>query len=250
MAGRLMRPDKEGLKKYATIIECINLDDQKDKKGSKELVTVRKIMDYYQMILNMSSYDIGDMEYARIVDQFEQLYKNTFINKTENEIHINLTGQEDGKCIIKFEDTTIDWSLFERYLRTSINERLGISVQDDYKKIIEKIIKLKYKFNEQCDFNEVYNNITIDEFENINFADYDKKLLSDILKTKSWYDILEYKNNYYTFNEFIDKMKTSIRLIKYVDNWSSLPLKILNKFNSIDSMIPPNPIEFYRLDNC
>ena len=43
-----MRPDKEKLKKYATIIELVEDDDV-------EIMTIKKIIDYYKTILNLST---------------------------------------------------------------------------------------------------------------------------------------------------------------------------------------------------
>jgi hypothetical protein len=234
MAGRLMRPDKEGLKKYATIIECINLDDQKDKKGSKELMTVRKIMDYYQMILNMSSYDIGDMEYARIVNQFEQLYKNTFINKTENEIHINLTGLSDGICIIKFEDTTIDWSLFEMYLRQNVNERVGqnISIEDDYKNTIEKIKNISI-FKNDVHFWDEYEKL---DYKQLNIlSPYElKNNYKNIWDTKTWYQVLD-----------INKM-SYLDLQLYISDYKTMDSNIYLNLCKDNPTIPLYPYEYYK----
>jgi hypothetical protein len=73
------------------------------------------------------------------------------------------------------------------------------------------------------------------------------KKLEELLETKTWYEILGYELKYYDYNDFQKMIQTNKKLIRYCDIWKNLSIDRLNSFSDIDNMIPPNPLEYYRL---
>ena len=72
-------------------------------------------------------------------------------------------------------------------------------------------------------------------------------LLNKLLENKTWYQIMDIDDNYYSFDEFIKILKTNVKLIKYYDIWTILTLPKLNKLNKINKKIPLNAQEYYRI---
>ena len=53
------------------------------------MLTLNKIMDYYKTLLNLSEISsIDEYDDINIINQFEELYNNTYIVKETNEIKI------------------------------------------------------------------------------------------------------------------------------------------------------------------
>ena len=95
-AGRIMRPDDAGLKKYAYIIEVINTETN---DLSVEIMSVMKLINYYKSILNLAN-DTEDIDDKNICKNFMDLHSSTHIIESKNEIYIDF-GQNINPCIIR-----------------------------------------------------------------------------------------------------------------------------------------------------
>ena len=227
MAGRLMRPDKDKRKKYATIIECMILDN------TKEIITVGKIISYYDMILNMSAYDIEDINNKELLVSFDKLYKNTYVNTKTNQIEIDLTGDKKNCCIIKFDDTTIDWSIFKNFLFEEVNKRKGIN-NEQFNNTIKKI-KVIDIFSQDVHFWDEYDKL---DHSMLNILSSDElKKYTHIWTVKTWYDVL----NIY------DKLSYDELSLFFVDKgFLHITQDIYMKMSQIYNNIPKYPEEYYK----
>jgi hypothetical protein len=235
-SGRVMRIDEKRLKKHALILEVLQLNEREKEENNKiEFLTINKLLNYYKSILNLSEQE-NILEYNNnIINKFIELYENTYIKESKHEIQINLVSNNTNPCIIKLDIKTIDWNLLKQYLHDTIN---NIKLNNN------NIIKIKelmlLKLDDKHDFNKIYNEIKLE------LQEYEINIIENILKNKSWYDILEI-NHYYDFDNFINILKTEKRLFKYSEIWFNLDLNTLNKFTLFNNNIPPNSKECYRL---
>lgn len=134
--GRIMRPDKDKKKKYAYIIESIKVDE--DKKV--ESITVKKVLNYYKKILNISSLS----KQIGYIDEILKLFDETEIINEEEEkaINIIIDKEKDIKCKINLKIKQIDWSIFQEELRNNLAKKLKL----DEEVILEReFIKLKHQ---------------------------------------------------------------------------------------------------------
>ena len=238
MAGRIMRPDNENvdlrLKKYAVILECLKLDE--DKNMTIEIITVDRIMDYYKMILNLSSYEINDKEHIELMNKFKRLYESTYINEATNEIEIDLLENGLNKCIIKFDETIIDWSIFRNFLRNEVNHRIQRIKEDDFNETIDKIKTLDV-FSNDVNFWTEYEKLNYVELNILNVNILRNNYI-DIWNVKTWYDILGTSNKYLSFSDFKEYI-SSLKL-EYIDE------NIYFNIYKTNKLLPRFPDEYYK----
>jgi superfamily II DNA or RNA helicase len=135
MAGRIMRPDKENKKKYAVLFEFVKTDSE------IEYNLVNKIVGYYEMILNMSCYDVRDNDKLKLLEQMKNIYDNTMIDTFKNKIIVkqSLSGTI---CEIDFDENVIDWSKFTNLFKSTMKTTYNIDTVD---KLSTEYNELKYK---------------------------------------------------------------------------------------------------------
>jgi superfamily II DNA or RNA helicase len=232
MAGRVMRPDEKKLKQFATILECLDLEDD---VGKIELVTVEKIMSYYNMILNLSSYEIIDEEHNKLMEILKNLHNNTYINKETKSIEIDLLGTKQKKCFINFDEIEINWDKFKELLKTEVNKKIGITKEDEFNDTIN-IIKTLDEFKTDINFWDEYEKL---DYKTLNILSIDelKNNYKEIWDNKTWYDVLG-TNKYIMFDDFV----------KYINNMN---IKNMNekKYRSIynkNKSLPRFPDEYYK----
>jgi hypothetical protein len=222
--GRIMRPDKNKLKQFATIIELVENEEI-------EVMTIKKLIDYYKTILNLSTDKLLIEEHSnnsKTINDFVELNNDTIFNENTNEIQIKIGNKT---CIIKLDLKIIDWCKLKELLNETIKKELGEKKDDEFNKIISKL-KLIDNLKKDKDY----------------WLEYDKlnhKILdlpnSNKFNDKTWYDLLELKFNYYSYNDLICKIKKRYPHIKSINK--SMYDKMIEK----DNMIPPYPFEYYRL---
>lgn len=221
--GRIMRPDPKKLKKYATIIEFVTHE------SSIEILTLNKIMDYYKTLLNLSNVSsIDEYDDINIINQFEELYNNTYIIKETNEIKIKVpSGAQnipDKECMIKLDIDVIkiDWSLIKNSLRS------------EYIKITGKLELdvLKNEFNLAVENNQSLKIQTKKEYiAKINEYDLiqDPENKFSIFWT-NWYDylgvdVLKYPENKLLWKNKCNKLKlnTVKKYYNYIEKNNDMP---------------------------
>ena len=216
--GRIMRPDPRKLKKYATIIEFVTNDK------SIEMLTLNKIMDYYKTLLNLSEIrSIDEYDDINIINQFEELYNNTYIVKETNEIKIKVFNS-DKECIIKLDVDIIkiDWSLIKNTLRSEyikITGKLELDVlKNEFNLAVEnnKSLKIQTKKEYIAKINELN---LIEDPENKFNAFW-----------TNWYDYLgidvsKYPENKLLWKNKCNKLKlnTAKKYYEYVEKNNDMP---------------------------
>ena len=234
-AGRIMRPDDAGLKKYAYIIEVINTETN---DLSVEIMSVMKLINYYKSILNLATdtEDIEDIEDKNLCKKFMELHSSTHIIEYKNEIHIDFR-QNINPCIIKFDMKTIDWSVFRDYLDQTVKKICGIKTEDQFKMIIDKL-KLIDSFQKDNDYDKVYKCLDHIKLNIPNYTEF-KLRYKSLFETKTWYELLGLHFNYYSLDE--------LKILLQDKNYTILNKKIYNKLKTKHNKLPKYPLEYYRL---
>lgn len=234
--GRILRPDKKKLKKNGYIVDTfIN-----DGKIEIELMTAQKIISYYEKVFGLTCDDTYDdllEKYKKIKELFTE---NTYDAKT-NEIKIKIDGDDKHDTKIKLELTTknFDWSKFTQKLSSIIDNKFGVSEEEKFKIIIDKLKQID-EFTPESDFWEVYEDLDKKKYnlpENL-YEEYkeffDKTTLFELME----YDMSKY---YKTIDEC---KKAIVRLDKYHDG--VITDKIYNKLRRKNNMLPPFPKEYFK----
>ena len=223
-AGRVMRPDKDNLKRYAYIIEIIDEDNQ------IEILTIHKLLNYYKNILNLASHtgDLTDYN-QEIVERFLDLYSRTIIDQQNSEIRIS-TSNGINIGIIKLDIKTVNWGLLKDYLIEEVNRLVGREdrLEDQFKAIINKLKSLE-QFKIDNNYWLEYEKL---DYESLGIPNLDefKNRFKDIFDNKTWYDLLELNFDYYSIDELkniimsnsLDIVKTDIRIPKYPNEYYRL----------------------------
>lgn len=230
--GRIMRPDKDKLKQFATIIELVENEEI-------EVMTIKKLIDYYKTILNLSTDKLLIEEHSnnsKIINDFVELNNDTIFNENTNEIQIKIGNKT---CVIKLDLKIIDWCKLKELLNETIKKELGEKKDDEFNKIISKL-KLIDNLKKDKDYWLEYDKLNHKILDLPNSNKFRDRYL-DRFNDKTWYDLLELKFNYYSYNDLICKIKKRYPHIKSINK--SMYDKMIEK----DNMIPPYPFEYYRL---
>lgn len=228
-----MRPDKDGNKKYAFIIELIKMNGEED-VISVETLTIRKVIEYYKNILNLAITE-EDMELNdNMVDDFMRLYNNTHIVEEKSEIHINVAPNVPP-CIIKLDLKTINWEIFKEYLVKEVRKLTKQTIEDEFTIIVNKLKKLD-QFKVDNDYWLEYEKLDSTSLEIPNVVEFRNKY-EKIFETKTWYDVLAINFNYYSFDD--------IRIIFQKSN-KEMNKTLYDKLMIKNKKIPKYPAEYYK----
>ena len=240
MAGRIMRPDKENKKKYAVLFEFVKTDSEiGDEDKCIEYNLVNKIVGYYEMILNMSCYDVRDNDKLKLLELMKNIYDNTMIDTFKNKITVkqSLSGTI---CEIDFDENVIDWSKFTNLFKSAMNVKLNISKNDEFNNTIKKIKQIDV-FSKDIHFWDEY-----EKLDHIGLKILDTYSLKndypEIWKTKTWYDVLG-TNNKLSYDDL------QIYLNKKYSEYNTLDSSIYKKICSKNKKIPLYPFEYYKFNN-
>jgi superfamily II DNA or RNA helicase len=226
-SGRVVRPDKEKLKKYGLIIENIYFDSN----ITIEYQTVQRIVEYYEHILNISDNEAtNEYDIRNIIDDFNKMYQNTKFSPEKSEITIKVDDNVNHDSVIKVEIKDLNWGLMKKFLneimitKLKTNEQLKL----EFELLKDKVQKMNLKH-----YNE-YNNLD-EEYEKepaIKYKDHG---------WLGWYDFLgidtsNYPNtkiiwkNLCIENNFKDKNIYDVNCVKY--NLPSMPEELYKDFKS------------------
>jgi superfamily II DNA or RNA helicase len=208
--GRIMRPDKENKKKCAYIIECVKIDA---KNKDIESITVKKVLDYYRKILNISSLSksIG------YLDDILKLFDDTEIINEENKNILNIKINNNINLKINIKVKQIDWRIFQNKLRSELKTKLKL---DEIQILKREFLKLKYNIKGKY---KTKNEYLINETEKNPEEKY-KDLWTN------WYDFLSLETNKYpkTKEEFCKKCCelniTTVEMYNDLSDKENLPL--------------------------
>ncbi len=226
--GRVMRPDKEKKKKVGYIIECVKLDESK----SVEMLSVKKVLNYYKMILNLSSLSESTEYYDKII----KLFANTEFDDNTKEITFKL-GTMVSK--LKLDVEIRDWTKLKEFLGKEICKKLKLTKEQLFAKYIE-IVKKQDGFDcPENNFTKLYQKLSHVELGlPINIY----KEFEEIWKVKTWYDILGFKI-YYSLTELKKFINNKYPHIKVLDKNSYSQIRI--KFQKF---LPKYPLDYYKTD--
>lgn len=222
--GRVMRPDKEKKKKMGYIVECVKIDENK----SVEMLSVKKVLNYYKMILNLSSLTESVDYYDKII----KLFANTEFDDSSKEVIFKL-GQIETK--IKLDIMISDWSKLKEFLSNEICQKLKMTKAQLFEKYI-KIIKEQEGFNNpNSNFPKLYSKLNHTELglpKNI------YKEFKEFWDQYTWYDVLGF-TDFINLKKFYNWCK-----INSIDSTKKLQTHIKNSNDCRN--IPLYPDEYYR----
>ena len=139
-SGRVVRPDKEKLKKYGLIIENIYIDSN----TTIEYQTVQRIVEYYEHILNISD-DTNEYEIRNIMDEFKKIFQNTIFSPEKSEITIKVDDNVNHDNVIKVEIKDLNWGLVKKLLNDKIITKLKKEDNIEFELLRDKVQKLNLK---------------------------------------------------------------------------------------------------------
>jgi superfamily II DNA or RNA helicase len=226
--GRVMRPDKEGKKKVGYIVECIKIDENK----SVEMMSVKKVLNYYKMILNLASLSDSTEYYDKII----KLFANTEFDDEAKEVVFNL-GNIKSK--LKLDVQITDWTKLKDFLSKEICQKLKLTKQQLFDKYLNIIKKQKGFDDPESNFHKLYlklNHIELGLPKNI----YNE--FKEIWEKNTWYDVLGHKM-YLNLNDLRNLIKTKYQHIITLDDKSYNQLQLKN-----NDKLPKYPLEYYKLD--
>jgi superfamily II DNA or RNA helicase len=226
--GRVMRPDREKKKKVGYIVECVKIDETK----SVEMLSVKKVLNYYKMILNLASLSESTEYYDKII----KLFANTEFDDESKEIIFNL-GSVQSK--LKLDVQITDWTKLKEFLGKEICTKLKLTKTQLFEKYIEIVKKQEGFKNPQSDFVKLYsklNHLELGLPKNI------YKEFPEIWEKKTWYDVLGFKK-YCSIEEFRKFIKGKYPHIKIIDKDSYKQL-----YSKHSDKLPKYPLEYYKID--
>lgn len=227
--GRVLRKD---LSKICGIVidGCV-----KDNKHYENNIA-DKIIGYYCALQNTT--DDFDSE-----DRYDLFTKLNSIIKFDTEkklITLNINS-----IVLEINCKNLEWKNIVIKFPSILQQKVKLTDDEYFTKIINKLKEMKQFQN--CENNFCYEYSKLDH-EKLHFSVNILERFSKYFDTNTWYDLLGFKNKFYTFDEFQKKLKTDSVLIKYHNSWNLLdPIKI-NKLRLNDKKLPPNWNEFYKFD--
>jgi superfamily II DNA or RNA helicase len=198
---------------------------------------IDKIIGYYMALENINNicneeenkYD----QYIKMMDivKFDKELKviNMKLGNRNIQIHCNKLEWED--IIVKFENI--------------LEKKMNITPEEAFNLYINKIKMLEPFKNPENNFWAEYEKLDHDE---LRLPKDIYEPFKNIWETKTWYDLLGFKNMYYDFITCQKVFRTNSKLIIYSDKWYKLSKNKINKLREIDNKIPPNCNEFYKFD--
>jgi len=221
--GRVLRSDDTNEdKQYGYIIDGVIKDDEQYEK-----IFIDKILGYYFSLANLSTDNNNYDQYIKLLDVIK-------FDKELKIINLKLTDTVN----IPIHCKKLDWQNIISKFEILLQNKVKLTPQEIFNKIIDKIKLLEPFQNPENDFWKEYDNLDHDDLQ------IPKDIINEfqeIWATKTWYDLLGFTkySDINTFrSEFIRLNPASTSINK------TLYKKIKNKFN-----LPNYPFEYYRLVN-
>lgn len=229
--GRIMRPDKAGLKKRAVIVDTFVSDNT----NKVEMFTVQKVINYYLQLYNLTEEDENIEDYYKhVVD----IVNRTFIDVENSTITIKIDDNQNHDIFIKLKllNKKIDWDCVKQLLIKEIDAKFKISKDDKFKMIIQKLKDMKI-FTINSYFWKEYDEIENKKDKGLPENIYDE--YKEYFVKNNWFELLHLDTSiFYNLKELRHKMW------KYGNEINEKNMKIIAKD---DVRIPNDWYEFYRI---
>jgi len=232
-AGRVLRPDREGNKKRAIIVNMFVSDND----SKMEVLTVKQIMDYYLQILNLTSDEIYDYkEHREMYKKMCELKQNTVITEEKNLITIKVDDNKRHDTKLYLKTRSVDWGAIKEYLEKEIDRKFNIGRDDKFKEVIQTINDSN-EMDCESDFWKVYDDIKDELCLPTNFYNEYR----DYFETKSWYELLGLDIScWYSSIKNIDKAI-------YGKYEGELTRRKYSELMKKDNKLPPYPQYLFKL---
>lgn len=207
--GRVLRFDIENKKKRkGFIIEGIFKDDEYDKSF------VDKIITYYLNLENILG-ELNEDNSESKTDKYIKIREMIKFNSKKDKITINFGS---SKIIINLNQ--LGWDEVIKNFDGLLQKKINVSAEANF--IYKgKILVEDFNFNAKTDFYTEYQNISKGIKLELALPDIEEDDYQDILKHKTWFEILDIKHNYYTDMKKAKESlkKKGIKLENAKKNW-------------------------------
>jgi hypothetical protein len=150
-----------------------------------------------------------------------------------------------GNNNLKIHCNKLEWNNIINKFDNLLENKLSVSPEEAFNLHINKIKTLEPFKNPESDFWKEYKKL---DHDNLGLPQDIYEQYNEIWSTKTWYDVLGFKELYYDYNDFNKILRTNPKLVKYSHIWTQLNEKKINKLRKIDNKLPPNFNEFYRFE--
>lgn len=232
LGGRVNRPDDAHMKKYGYMLDMFVL--QEGQTASQ--ITVEKILDYYDQIINLAdNMDIiSEREKIKSYRKYIGLLKKTMYDKEKDEISIRVDENKKIKIRIELIGKKMDWSVIKDMVQINIKKKCQINDYVELKenfKLISKIVDVN-ELN-PLDWAKWYR--TLSKHDN-RLIHYDKiKSNQKYWINHNWFYALDIDKNFYQNIEELAK-----HLPKNIETYDQY-LKAARK----DNKLPLDVMEYY-----
>ena len=189
---------------------------------------VDKIIGYYMALENIT--DISDDK----ENKFEQYVKMMDIVNFDKEKEV--INMKLGNNIIKIHCNKLEWENIISKFQTILDKKMNITPEEAFELHINKIKTLEPFKNPENDFWEEYKKLDHDKL-GLPVDIYEP--YKNIWETKTWYDLLGFKDRYSSLNDF--KLNFTKKYPGVKEMSKSIYNKVKNEFN-----LPNHPLEYYR----
>lgn len=143
-SGRICRPDADGKKTHAVIIDMFVSDET----NTVEILTFRKLLDYYTSVNNLTHETDGFEDIKKLYKLIDKIK----VDQDKNEIRIPITNNSKHDNIIKYSliQKEMDWGVIIDNLKSEINKKILKHVDND------EIKKLKIEYSYCVDKNKKF----------------------------------------------------------------------------------------------
>jgi len=235
ITGRIARPDKDGKKTHAIIIDTFIRDDT----HTEETITVNKIINYFEKLVNISSIESFTQNDKNLYEKLKKI--KTECDEKQNEITVKIDDNKKHDSKLKFEYLTksVDWNKVKQQLNEKIDNQFGITKDDKFNVIINKLKELNV-FNKKCKFSETYDKLQLKIKQDNDFPIDLYNEYKENFDTNTWYGLLGYDT--ITYLNY-DEMKKLLWKNKYYKN---IFIKEYDKLRNNNNKLPFDPTEFYK----
>ena len=235
--GRILRPDKDKLKKCGHIIDTF----VNDGKIEIEIMTAQRVISYYEKVLSLSD----EENYTGMLEIYKNMRKictNTEYDCDTNKIKIKLDDNKEHDTEIKLELTTknFNWSKFTDKLEKIIDNKFDISQEDKFNMIIDKLKKTNV-FTIENNFWEIYTNLDkkkLDLPENL-YNEY-----KDYFDKTTWFELMGF--DICKYYKTISKCRNVIHTQLNEFHNGIITDDIYYELKKHDDKLPPFPEEYFK----
>ena len=150
-----------------------------------------------------------------------------------------------GDKNLKINCNRLDWENIISKFENVLENKLNVTPEEAFNLYINKIKILEQFKNPENDFWKEYKKL---DHDSLGIPEDIYEPYKEIWDTKTWYDILGFKDTFYNFDDFIKIFRTNAKLVKYSNNWHKLSKNKIKEIRENDSKIPPNWSIFYKFD--